>query len=131
MTYPSERAKGRLPTFTKIHPQCLNRIFIDPRYEGSVKLELCHAEFQKEPITVSTVPSILGDSKQWRYRRPASIKRSKLDHHLPNVWTGTRGSISLTLFHKFPDGIILSSIVRGVFRSRYKFAEGSFLRWWQ
>ena len=103
VTYPSERAKGRLPTFTKIHPQCLNRIFIDPRYEGSVKLELCHAEFQKEPITVSTVPSILGDSKQMEVSATRiDKKRSKLDHHLPNAWTGTRGSISPDTISQIP-----------------------------
>jgi hypothetical protein len=128
VTYPSERAKARIPNFAKIHPRCLNRVFIDPRYEGSVNLELCHTEFQKEPITVSTVPSILGDSEQME------VSATRIDKKGQN-WTTTyrmqgheqQGAFLLTLFHKFPDGIILSSIAGVYFDPETNLLKAHFL----
>jgi len=48
--YPSGRANAEFPLLGKIHPRCLNQIFVDPRYEGSVSLGPYHSDFQSEPM---------------------------------------------------------------------------------
>ena len=128
VTYPSGRTEVKLPNFAKIHPRCLNRIFIDPRYKGSINLELCHAEFQKEPITVYVIPSILGDSEQME------VSATRIDKN-GQTWTTTyrmheqkqEGTFLLTLFHKFPDGIILSSIAGVSFDPETNLLKAHFL----
>ena len=50
VTYPSGRANAEFTLLGKIQPRCLNQIFVDPRYEGSVSLDPYHSDFQSEPM---------------------------------------------------------------------------------
>lgn len=109
--YPNGRTKPYIDTFTKVHPRCLNRLFIDIRYEGEINLELCHTEFRNEPIEVSEVESLLGNSSL------LEVSTTRIDTK-GQPWTTIyrmqnreqTGPFLITLFHKFPDGVVLSSI---------------------
>ena len=111
VTYPTQRSESHAASFTQVHPRCLNRLFIDVRYEGEINLELCHAEFRDEPIEVSEVGSVMGNSSL------VEVSTTRIDKKgLP--WTTIyrmhnreqTGPFLITLFHKFPDGVVLSSI---------------------
>ena len=111
VSHPSDREKDTPLQLSKIHPSCLNRLFIDQRYEGSINVEICNTEFQKQPIKINTVQSFMGKSEQ------IEVSSTRIDKE-GKYWTTTyrmaeeeqRGPFLLTIFHKFPDGVELSSI---------------------
>jgi len=74
VTYPNGRAKAYSPEFSKIHPMCIHRVLIDDRYEASINLQICHAEYKKYPIVVESVESLLGDKTLIRV---SATKQSK------------------------------------------------------
>ena len=74
VTYPNGRAKAYSPGFSKIHPMCIHRVLIDDRYEASINLQICHAEYKNHPIIVERVKSVLGDQTMIRV---SATKQSK------------------------------------------------------
>lgn len=111
VSYPNGRTKAIEVSLSKIHPSCFNRLFIDPKYEGSINVEICNAAFQKQPIKITTVQSFMGKSEQ------IEVSSTRIDKEGKH-WTTTyrmaeeeqKGPFLLTIFHKFPDGVELSSI---------------------
>jgi len=66
VTYPNGRTKASSSDFSKIHPMCIHRVLIDDRYESSINLDICHAEYAKHPIIVESYQSRLGDQTMIR-----------------------------------------------------------------
>jgi len=113
VTYPSGRAKAYPSEFSKIHPMCIHRVLLEERYEGSTNLEICHEEFKKHPIKARTIKPVLGDkefievtsTKQdtdggtWVVGYSFSVDDSEQD-----------GPFLINMFHRFPDGMELSSL---------------------
>jgi len=111
VSYPNGRTKPIEMSLSRVHPSCLNRLFIDPKYEGSINVAICNREFQKQPIKIINVQSFMGKSEQ------IEVSSTRIDKEGKH-WTTTyrmaeeeqKGPFLLTIFHKFPDGVELSSI---------------------
>jgi len=112
-TYPNGRAKSYAPEFSKIHPMCIHRVLIDDRYEASINLQLCHAEYKNYPIVVESVESVLGDQTLIRV---SATKQSKdggewlVGYSFAEDDADQNGPFLINLFTRSPDEVELSSL---------------------
>ena len=113
VTYPNGRAKAYSPEFSKIHPMCIHRVLIDDRYEASINLQLCHAEYKNYPIVVESVESVLGDQTLIRV---SAAKQSKdggewlVGYSFAEDDADQNGPFLINLFTRSPDEVELSSL---------------------
>jgi len=113
VTYPNGRAKAYLPEFSKIHPMCIHRVLIDDRYEASINLQICHAEYAAHPIVVESVESVLGDQTLIRV---SATKQSKdgdewaVGYSFAEDDADQNGPFLISLFTRSPDEVELSSL---------------------
>lgn len=113
VSYPNGRTKAYPTGFSKIHPMCLHRVLIDEQFEGSTNLEICHTEYKNHPIVIQTADSSLGDQKLIKV---TSTKTSKdgdiwvIGYSMSVDDEKQKGPFLINLFHKFPDGMELSSL---------------------
>jgi len=112
-TYPNGRAKSYAREFSKIHPMCIHRVLIDDRYEASINLQLCHAEYKNYPIVVESVESVLGDQTLIRV---SATKQSQdggewmVGYSFSEDDADQNGPFLINLFTRSPDEVELSSL---------------------
>jgi len=112
-TYPNGRAKAYSDEFSKIHPMCIHRVLIDDRYDASINLRICHAEYKNYPIVVESVKSVLGDQTLIRV---SATKKSKdggewvVGYSFAEDDADQNGPFLINLFTRSPDEIELSSL---------------------
>jgi len=113
VAYPNGRAKAYSAEFSKIHPMCIHRVLIDDRYEASINLQICHAEYKKYPIVVESVESLLGDKTLIRV---SATKQSKdggewvVGYSFAEDDADQNGPFLINLFTRSPDEVELSSL---------------------
>ena len=112
-TYPNGRAKAYSPEFSKIHPMCIHRVLIDDRYEASINLQICHAEYKNHPIIVERVKSVLGDQTMIRVSATKQSKDSGewvVGYSFSEDDADQDGPFLIDLFTRSPDDVELSSL---------------------
>ena len=113
VTYPNGRAKAYSAEFSKIHPMCVHRVLIDDRYEASINLQICHAEYKNYPIVVERVKSVLGDRALVRV---SATKQSKdggewvVGYSFAENDADQIGPFLINLFTRSPEEVELSSL---------------------
>lgn len=113
VTYPNGRAKALSQQFSKVHPLCLHRVLIDNRYEASINLQICHAEYKNHPIVVENVQSALGDQTLIRV---STTKRSNngdewiVGYSITEDDVDQSGPFLVNLFTQSPDKVEISSL---------------------
>ena len=113
VTYPNGRAKAYSAEFSKIHPMCVHRVLIDDRYEASINLHICHAEYKNYPIVVEKVKSVLGNRDLIRV---SASKQSKdgdewvVGYSFAENDADQIGPFLINLFTRSPDEAELSSL---------------------
>ena len=113
VTYPNGRAKAYSPEFSKIHPMCVHRVLIDDRYESSINLQICHAEYKNYPIVVERIKSVLGDHSLFRVSATRESKNGGewiVGYSFAEDDADQNGPFLINLFTRSPDEVELSSL---------------------
>ena len=113
VTYPNGRAKAYSNEFSKIHPMCIHRVLIDDRYEASVNLEICHAEYKKHPITLEKIRSTLGEKTLMRVSATTESQDGGewiIGYSFAEDDADQSGPFLINLFTRSPDEVELSSL---------------------